>query len=102
MDWLFYSNNPLAPKIVAVNLPRDFKFPNDMFEGKRDPQAHLMQYNDYMNMMGALDLAKYKNFSMTLKEVRSTSTCPFLKAQFEVSPTWARFSWEDSGLTRRS
>ncbi|KAH1098173.1 hypothetical protein J1N35_015094 [Gossypium stocksii] len=68
MDWLFCSNNPLAPKIAAMNLSRDFEVPKDMFEGKRDPRAHLMQYNDYMNVPRVSNLAKCKTFSMTLKE----------------------------------
>ncbi|KAK5836476.1 hypothetical protein PVK06_012267 [Gossypium arboreum] len=67
MDWLFYSNNPLAPKIAIVGLPRDFKVPKDMCERKRDPQAYLMQYNDYINLLGASDTAKCKAFSTTLK-----------------------------------
>lgn len=55
IDWLFCSNNLVTPKIVAVNLPRDFKVPTDMFERRRDLRAHLMQYNDYMNVLGMLD-----------------------------------------------
>ncbi|XP_016690719.1 uncharacterized protein [Gossypium hirsutum] len=38
-----------------------------MFESRRDPRAHLMQYNDYMNMLGAPDAAKCKAFSTNLK-----------------------------------
>ncbi|KAH1032181.1 hypothetical protein J1N35_044355 [Gossypium stocksii] len=67
MDWLFCSINLLAFKIAAVSLPYDFKVPKDMFEGRRDLQAHIMQYNDYMNVLGASDVAKCKAFSMTLK-----------------------------------
>lgn len=67
MDLLFCSNNLLAIEIVAVNLPHDFKVPKDMFEGRRDPRAHLMQYNAYMNVLGASDFAKCKAFSTTLK-----------------------------------
>ncbi|KAK5771878.1 hypothetical protein PVK06_048132 [Gossypium arboreum] len=55
MDWLFCSNNSLAPKIAMINFLRDFKVLKDMFEGRRDPRAHLMQYNDYMNALGITD-----------------------------------------------
>ncbi|KAH1038680.1 hypothetical protein J1N35_040423 [Gossypium stocksii] len=37
VDWLFCFNNLLTIKLVVVNLPRDFKVPKDMFEGRRDP-----------------------------------------------------------------
>ncbi|KAH1055758.1 hypothetical protein J1N35_033823 [Gossypium stocksii] len=56
MDWLFCSNNPLSPEFATISLPVDFKVP------KEDPQAHLMYYNDYMNLLGASDAAKCKKF----------------------------------------
>lgn len=42
MDWLFCFNNPLALEITVINLPHDFGVSKEMFEGRRDPQAHLM------------------------------------------------------------
>lgn len=62
MDWLFCSNNPLAPELAAVSLPCDFKVPRDMFKGRMDPRAHLMQYNDYMNVLGALKVCEVQSF----------------------------------------
>lgn len=67
MDWLFYSNNPLSPEIAIVGLHYDFNVLKDMFEGRKDPQAHLMQYNDYMNVLRAFDATKCNVFSTTLK-----------------------------------
>ncbi|KAK5793663.1 hypothetical protein PVK06_034815 [Gossypium arboreum] len=67
MDWIFYSNNPLAPEIATVGSPPEFKVPKEVFKGRRDPQAHLMQYNDYINVLGALDAVKCKTFSTTLR-----------------------------------
>ncbi|KAH1097996.1 hypothetical protein J1N35_014917 [Gossypium stocksii] len=59
MDWLFFSNNLLAPEVIVIGLPIDFKVPKDMFEGRMDPRAHLMYYNVYMNVLEALNPAKY-------------------------------------------
>lgn len=67
MDWLFCSNNLLVIEVVIVSLPSDFKVPKEIFEGRRDPRAHLMQYNDYMNVLGDSNAAKCKVFSTTLK-----------------------------------
>lgn len=67
MDWLFCSNNSLSPEMVAVGLPPEFKLPKEMFEGKRDSKAHLMQYNNYMNVLGASNAAKCKAFLSNLK-----------------------------------
>lgn len=38
-----------------------------MFEGWRDPRAHLMQYNDYMNVLRIFYATKYKAFLTTHK-----------------------------------
>lgn len=54
-------------EIVVVGLPSEFKVPKEVFKRRRDPRPHLMQYNDYMNILGAQDSMKYKAFSMTLK-----------------------------------
>ncbi|KAH1073081.1 hypothetical protein J1N35_025409 [Gossypium stocksii] len=67
MDWLFCSNNPLSLEVAAVSLPFEFNVPKEMFEGRRNPRAHLMQYNDYINVLGASDVAKCKAFSTTLR-----------------------------------
>ncbi|KAH1039398.1 hypothetical protein J1N35_041141 [Gossypium stocksii] len=58
MDWLFYSNNPLYLEVVAVSLPFEFKVPKATFEGRSDPRAHFIQYNDYMNVLEASDATK--------------------------------------------
>ncbi|KAK5793780.1 hypothetical protein PVK06_034938 [Gossypium arboreum] len=68
MDWLLCSNNSLTIKVATVNLTPDFKVSKEMFEGIRDSRAHLMQYNDYMNVLGAFDATKCKAFSTTLKD----------------------------------
>ncbi|KAK5839761.1 hypothetical protein PVK06_008598 [Gossypium arboreum] len=67
MDWLFCSNNPLSLEVAVVNLPSEFKVPKEMFEGRRDPKAYLIQYNDYMNVLRAFDTVKCKSFLTTLK-----------------------------------
>ncbi|KAH1045911.1 hypothetical protein J1N35_036695 [Gossypium stocksii] len=95
MDWLFCSNNSLAPKIVIVGLSHDFKVSKDMFEGIRDPLAHLMQYNDYMNVLRASNVAKCKAFSTTLK---GSAKEWYLSLPQGLSATyhyWARCSLEE-------
>lgn len=67
LDWFFCSKNPLASKIATVSLPPKFRVSKVVFEGRRDPRAHLMQYNDYMNLLGASNVAKCKAFSTTLR-----------------------------------
>lgn len=67
MDWLFCSINPLALKVAIVGLPSEFKVSKEMFEGRKDLKVHLMQYNDYMNVLRAFDAAKCKAFSTTLR-----------------------------------
>ncbi|KAK5792618.1 hypothetical protein PVK06_033733 [Gossypium arboreum] len=42
MDCLFCSNNPLSSKVATVSLPIEFEVLKEMFEGRRDPRAHLM------------------------------------------------------------
>ncbi|KAH1055556.1 hypothetical protein J1N35_033621 [Gossypium stocksii] len=42
MDWLFCFNNPLAPEMTTMSLPVEFIVPKEMFEGRRDPRAHIM------------------------------------------------------------
>lgn len=79
MDWQFCSNNPLTLEIEAISLPRDFKVSKDMFEGKRDPRAHLIQYNDYKNMLGASNAAKCKAFSTMLKGIAKDWYLSFLQ-----------------------
>ncbi|KAK5846377.1 hypothetical protein PVK06_002663 [Gossypium arboreum] len=98
MDWLFCSNNPLAPEIVAVSLPHDFKVLKDMFEGKRDLQAYLMQYNDYMTVLEASNAAKYKAFSIMLREVPRIGICPSFRAR--VFRSWCRYFYKDLGPTK--
>ncbi|KAH1114864.1 hypothetical protein J1N35_008242, partial [Gossypium stocksii] len=58
--------------IATVSLPYDFKVPKDMFKGRRDPGARLMQYNDYMNVLEASNAAKCKAFTQHSKEVPRT------------------------------
>ncbi|KAK5819127.1 hypothetical protein PVK06_024088 [Gossypium arboreum] len=67
IDWLFCSNDPLSPKMATMSLPTEFKVPKETFKGRRDLQAHLMQYNDYMNVLGASNVTKCKSFSITLR-----------------------------------
>lgn len=68
MNWLFCSNNPLVLEIAAVSLLYDFKVPKDMFKGRRDPRAHLMRCDIYMNILGASNPTKCKTFLRTLEE----------------------------------
>lgn len=72
MDWMFCSNNPLAPKITTINLLHDFKVPKYMFEERKDPRAHLVQYNDYMNVLGHQMLQSVRSFPRPLREVPKT------------------------------
>lgn len=67
-DWLLCSNNSLDVKVATMSLTPDFKVSKEMFEGIKDPQAHLMQYNDYINMLGVFGATKCKAFSTTLKD----------------------------------
>lgn len=66
MDRLFCSNNPLALEVAAVGLSSQFKVPKETYEGRRDPWIHLMQYNDYMNVLRAWDTMKCKALLTTL------------------------------------
>lgn len=50
-----------------MGLPSEFKVPQEVFEGIKDLQPHLMQYNNYINVLGASHAAKCKAFSTTLK-----------------------------------
>ncbi|KAH1114719.1 hypothetical protein J1N35_008097 [Gossypium stocksii] len=67
IDWIFCSNNPLVSKIAIMGLPLEFKVLNKVFEGRRDPWSHLMQYNDYMNVLEPSYATKCKAFSTTLR-----------------------------------
>ncbi|KAH1082172.1 hypothetical protein J1N35_021933 [Gossypium stocksii] len=57
-------------------------FPINLFAGqpgasgakRRDLRAHIMQYNDYMNVLGASDAGKCKALLKTLKSSASPST----------------------------
>ncbi|MBA0787642.1 hypothetical protein Gotri_027543, partial [Gossypium trilobum] len=51
----------LSLKVAIVRLPSEFKVPNEMFEGSRDPRAYLMKYNNYMNVLGASDTVNCKD-----------------------------------------
>ncbi|KAK5771966.1 hypothetical protein PVK06_048222 [Gossypium arboreum] len=63
LDNLGNSSQPVA----AVNLPSKFEVPKEMFEVRKDPRVHLMQYNDYMNILGAYNVEKWKAFLTTLR-----------------------------------
>lgn len=97
MDWLFCFNNPLALKIMPVSFPIDSKVPKDMFEGRKDPRAHIIQYNDYMNVLEASDTAKYKAFSTMLKASVKDWYLSLSKAQFATSHNWGKCSWKGLG-----
>ncbi|KAH1055810.1 hypothetical protein J1N35_033875 [Gossypium stocksii] len=57
----------IASRGRGAGLPPEFNVPKEVFEGRRDLRAHLMQYNDYMKVLKAFDTVKCKALSTTLR-----------------------------------